>query len=78
MFKTNPGSLLVVNVGMVWVLGGLWDGGCKVGEFLKGRFCLGKTLSFRGDRLLQMLFYLYNMTQSSVDPKLVIPSTKGS
>ncbi len=32
------------------------------------RFCLGKTLSYRGDRLLQM---------SSLNPKLVIPSTKG-
>ncbi len=26
VFKTIPRSLVVVPVGMVWVLGGLWDG----------------------------------------------------
>ncbi len=26
VFKTIPRSLVVVTVGMVWVLGGLWDG----------------------------------------------------
>ncbi len=29
VFKTIPRSLVVFTVGMVWALGGLWDGGCK-------------------------------------------------